>query len=139
MRTVLILRGSISKIASMIPGMPQGMMEGNEEETSGKLKRMIFITDAMRGDELDSDGMIFVQFDKNGTPIGLNKRARRVAQGSGTSVREVEELLAQARMMAGMAKQAGGQNGWSVLRDRSMTGAYVQDVRYEQDAGRYGR
>ena len=139
MRTVLILRGSISKIASMIPGMPQGMMEGNEEETSGKLKRMIFITDAMRGDELDSDGMIFVQFDKNGTPIGLNKRARRVAQGSGTSVREVEELLAQARMMAGMAKQAGGQNGWSVDRDISINGANAQDVRYEQDAGRYGR
>lgn len=44
--------------------------------------------------------------------MGLNKRARRVARGSGTSVREVEELLAQARMMAGMARQAGGKNGW---------------------------
>jgi signal recognition particle subunit SRP54 len=41
--------------------MPQGMMgEGGEEEASAKLKRMIFITDAMRGDELDSDGLIFV-------------------------------------------------------------------------------
>lgn len=27
-------------------------------------------------------------------------------------MREVEELLAQARMMAGMARQAGGKNGW---------------------------
>ena len=110
----------------MIPGMPQGMMDGNEEETSSKLKRMIYITDAMRADELDSDGLIFVSlssqfeynhlfqvtFDEDGNPIGLNKRARRVAKGSGTSVREVEELLAQARMMSGMAKQAGGQNGW---------------------------
>ena len=111
----------------MIPGLPQGMMDGNEEETGAKLKRMIYITDAMRADELDSDGLIFVSpfvlyvpvtadpqvaFDKAGNPIGLNKRARRVAKGSGTSVREVEELLAQARMMAGMAKQAGGQNGW---------------------------
>ncbi|KAK1927133.1 putative signal recognition particle 54 kDa protein [Papiliotrema laurentii] len=104
--------GSISKIASMIPGMPQGMMDGNEEETAAKLKRMIYITDAMRADELDSDGLIFVTFDKDGNPIGLNKRARRVAKGSGTSVREVEELLAQARMMSGMARQAGGQNGW---------------------------
>jgi signal recognition particle subunit SRP54 len=52
--------GSLSKIASMIPGMPQGMMDGNEEDTSAKLKRMVFITDAMRQDELDSDGMIFV-------------------------------------------------------------------------------
>lgn len=55
-----IHRGSLSKIASMIPGMPAGMMEGNEEDTSAKLKRMIFITDAMRADELDSDGLIFV-------------------------------------------------------------------------------
>ena len=85
---------------------------GSEEEAASKLKRMIFITDAMRSDELDSDGLIFVSFDKAGNPIGLNRRARRVAKGSGTSVREVEELLAQARMMAGMAKQAGGQNGW---------------------------
>jgi signal recognition particle subunit SRP54 len=53
-------RGSLSKIASMIPGMPAGMMDGNEEDTAAKLKRMIFITDAMRQDELDSDGMIFV-------------------------------------------------------------------------------
>lgn len=104
--------GSLSKIASMIPGMPQGMMEGGEDEAAAKLKRMIFITDAMRTDELDSDGLIFFSFDKAGNPTGLNKRARRVAQGSGTSVREVEELLAQARMMAGMARQAGGKNGW---------------------------
>jgi signal recognition particle subunit SRP54 len=44
----------------MIPGMPAGMLDGNEEDTSAKLKRMIFITDAMRADELDSDGLIFV-------------------------------------------------------------------------------
>ncbi|WVQ99990.1 signal recognition particle protein SRP54 [Kwoniella sp. CBS 9459] len=104
--------GSLTKIASMIPGLPAGMMDGGEEEAGAKLKRMIFITDAMRQDELDSDGTIFVSFDKAGNPIGLNRRAKRVARGSGTSVREVEELLAQARMMAGMARQAGGQNGW---------------------------
>lgn len=55
-----------------------------------------------------------MNLSKDGEPLGLNKRAKRVARGSGTSVREVEELLAQARMMAGMAKQAGGQNGWCV-------------------------
>lgn len=46
----------------MIPGMPAGMMDGDEEDTAGKLKRMIFITDAMRQDELDSDGTIFVSW-----------------------------------------------------------------------------
>ncbi|ODN78775.1 signal recognition particle protein SRP54, variant [Cryptococcus amylolentus CBS 6039] len=105
--------GSISKIASMIPGLPAGMMDGGgDEEAASKVKRMIFITDAMRADELDSDGLIFITFDKTGSPTGLNRRAKRVARGSGTSLREVEELLVQVRMMAGMAKQAGGQNGW---------------------------
>jgi signal recognition particle subunit SRP54 len=55
-------RGSLSKITSMIPGMSGMMEEGGEEEASAKLKRMIFITDAMRADELDSDGLIFVSF-----------------------------------------------------------------------------
>lgn len=52
----------------MIPGMPAGMMDGGEEETASKLKRMIFITDAMRQDELDSDGTIFVSSPSN--PFG---------------------------------------------------------------------
>lgn len=41
------------------------MMDGGEEETASKLKRMIFITDAMRQDELDSDGTIFVSGPSN--------------------------------------------------------------------------
>lgn len=49
----------------MIPGMPAGMMDGNEEDASAKLKRMIFITDAMRADELDSDGLIFVRLSQS--------------------------------------------------------------------------
>lgn len=52
--------GSLSKIASMVPGMSGMMEQGGEEEAAAKLKRMIFITDAMRTDELDSDGLIFV-------------------------------------------------------------------------------
>jgi len=60
--TQLTDRGSLSKITSMIPGMSGMMEEGGEEEASAKLKRMIFITDAMRADELDSDGLIFVSF-----------------------------------------------------------------------------
>lgn len=48
----------------------------------------------------------------NAIPVGLSWRVLRVAKGSGTNVREVEELLCQYRMMANMAKQAGGKNGW---------------------------
>jgi signal recognition particle subunit SRP54 len=76
------------------------------------MKRMIYITDSMSSAELDSDGSLFLEFAKDGKPIGLTWRVARVAQGSGTTVREVEEVLCQYRMMANMAKQAGGKNGW---------------------------
>jgi signal recognition particle subunit SRP54 len=55
-------RGSMSKIMSSIPGL-SGAMEGmSDEDTGAKLKRMIYIMDSMRTDELDSDGLIFVSF-----------------------------------------------------------------------------
>ncbi|CAK5277671.1 unnamed protein product [Mycena citricolor] len=104
--------GPISKIASMIPGLPQELMAGSEEEGTQRMKRMIYITDSMTTAELDSDGTPFMETGKDGKPTGVTWRVTRVARGSGTSVREVEELLVQYRMMANMAKQAGGKNGW---------------------------
>lgn len=106
------IRGPISKIASMIPGLPQGMLDGSDEEGSLRMKRMIFITDSMTATELDSDGSLFLETGKDGKPIELTWRVTRVARGSGTSVREVEDLLCQYLMMSNMAKQAGGKNGW---------------------------
>ncbi len=108
-------RGPISKIASMIPGLPQDLLQGSDEEGAMRMKRMIYITDSMTAVELDSDGTPFMEMSKDGKPTGLTWRVTRVARGSGTSVREVEELLCQYRMMANMAKQAGGKNGWYVI------------------------
>lgn len=99
----------------MIPGLPQDMLQGSDEEGSLRMKRMIYITDSMTAAELDSDGALFMESGKDGKPIDLTWRVTRVARGSGTSVREVEELLCQYRMMANMAKQAGGKNGWYLL------------------------
>ena len=65
--------------------------------------------------ELDSDGTVFTELGKDGKPIGLTWRVKRVARGSGSSIREVEEVLSQYRMMANVAKQAGGKNGWYVI------------------------
>lgn len=96
----------------MIPGLPQDLLQGSDEEGSLRMKRMIFITDSMTAMELDSDGTPFMEMGKDGKPTDLTWRVTRVARGSGTSVREVEELLCQYRMMANMAKQAGGKNGW---------------------------
>ncbi|KAI9777245.1 MAG: Signal recognition particle [Geoglossum umbratile] len=91
--------GPLSKMAGMIPGLSQ-MMNGMDDEEGGmKLRRMIYICDSMTNKELDSDGKIFVQ---------QPTRMTRVAHGSGTSVREVEDLLTQHRMMAGMAKKIKG-------------------------------
>ncbi|KAF8212164.1 SRP54-type protein [Mycena galopus ATCC 62051] len=92
--------GPISKIASMIPGLPQDMLAGSDEEGSMRMKRMLYITDSMTAMELDSDGTPFMEMAKDGKPTGLTWRVTRVARGSGTTVREVEELLCQYRMMA---------------------------------------
>ena len=91
--------GPLSKMAGMIPGLSNMMGSMDDEEGSMKLKRMIFICDSMTTKELDSDGKMFVD---------QPTRVTRVARGSGTSVREVEELLTQQRMMAGMAKKMKG-------------------------------
>lgn len=91
--------GPLSKMAGMIPGM-SGMMQGmDDEEGSLKLKRMIYICDSMTVKELDSDGKILTE---------QPTRITRIARGSGTSVREVEDILTQHKMMAGMAKKMGG-------------------------------
>ncbi|KAL9032400.1 MAG: hypothetical protein Q9214_007985, partial [Letrouitia sp. 1 TL-2023] len=90
--------GPLSKMAGMIPGLGNMMGGMDDEEGSMKMKRMIYICDSMTDKELDSDGKIFVQ---------QPSRMTRVAHGSGTSVREVEELLSQQKVMASMAKKVG--------------------------------
>ncbi|KAF2865705.1 signal recognition particle protein [Massariosphaeria phaeospora] len=91
--------GPLSKMAGMIPGLSNMMGGMDDEEGGAKLKRMIYICDSMTEKELDSDGKMFVD---------QPTRMTRVARGSGTSVREIEELLTQHRMMAGMAKKMKG-------------------------------
>src|SRR6266496_5684894 len=60
------------------------------------------IMDSMSEAELDSDGKIF---------LTQPKRIQRIARGSGTSVREVEELLLQHKAFQGMVKKFGGNKG----------------------------
>lgn len=91
--------GPLSKMAGMIPGMSNMMQGMDDDEGNAKLRRMLYIADSMTKKELDSDGKLF---------LDQPERMTRVARGSGTSVREVEDLLTQQRMMAGMAKKMGG-------------------------------
>ncbi|KAK2756437.1 Signal recognition particle [Arachnomyces sp. PD_36] len=98
--TSIMKMGPLSKISGMIPGL-SGIASGlDDEDGSMKLRRMIYIFDSMTAAELDGDGRVFVD---------QPSRLVRIACGSGTSVREVEDLLSQHRMMAGMAKKVGGQ------------------------------
>jgi len=109
--------GPLSKMAGMIPGM-SGMMNGmDDEEGSMKLKRMMYICDSMTEKELDSDGKMFVD---------QPSRVTRIARGSGTSVREVEELLTQQKMMANMAKKMKGGMQNMAKAQSSMGGANKQ-------------
>lgn len=91
--------GPLSKMAGMIPGLSNMMGNMDDEEGSMKLKRMIYICDSMTEKELDSDGKLFIE---------QPSRMTRVARGSGTSVREVEDLLTQHKVMANMAKKMKG-------------------------------
>jgi signal recognition particle subunit SRP54 len=98
--TSIMKMGPLSKISSMIPGLANITSGLDDEDGSLKLRRMIYVFDSMTAAELDGDGRIFVD---------QPSRIVRVACGSGTTVREVEDLLSQHKMMAGMAKKVGGQ------------------------------
>ncbi|KAL9936479.1 hypothetical protein V8E36_004547 [Tilletia maclaganii] len=58
---------------------------------------------------------------KQPVKLRLTARARQVARGSGTSVREVEDFLVQYRMISGMVKKMGGKSGW-LARMNAMKG-----------------
>ena len=113
--------GPMSKMAGMIPGMGAMFNDGaNDQMASNKFKTMLYIIDSMTPAELDSDGSCFTtpvarkeaQDDKAKPQLRLNARARRVARGSGTSMRDVEEFLLQYRTISTMVKKVGGKNSW---------------------------
>lgn len=128
----------------MIPGLG-GMMGGGDEDTTSKMRRMLFIFDAMSPKELDSDGRIFRPRKQTTLDVGLDEglprephpRILRIARGSGTSVDEVEAVLAQHAMFAGMVKSAGGKRKWE--QQQALKAAQQQAVKASGGTGRGGR
>ncbi|KAI9740405.1 MAG: Signal recognition particle [Cirrosporium novae-zelandiae] len=106
----ILKMGPLSKMAAMIPGLSNMMTGMDDEDGAIKLRRMIYIFDSMTAKELDSDGKIFVE---------QPTRMTRVAKGSGTTVREIEDVLSQQKMMAGMAKTVSG-NKKNMQRAKNM-------------------
>ncbi|XP_064393923.1 signal recognition particle subunit SRP54-like [Halichondria panicea] len=96
--------GPINQIVGMIPGFSQDFMSsGNERESVARLKRLLTMMDSMNDKELDHPQGAKV-FRQPG-------RIARVARGSGTSQREVQELISQYTKFAAMVKKMGGIKG----------------------------
>lgn len=133
----------------MIPGMGAMLAQGggDDQDATTRVKKVIYITDSMNAAELDSDGSLFLNAPappaastskaaaattgedsgEKQLPVGHprrpNKHLLRVARGSGTSVSEVEEVLAQHRMLTGMVKQFGGLAGMAKAQQQGGSGA----------------
>ncbi|KAF9161959.1 Signal recognition particle [Actinomortierella ambigua] len=101
--TTILKMGPLSKVMGMMPGIPQELMAGSDQDATNRIKRFMCIMDSMSAQELDGEGKEF---------INEPKRINRVARGSGTSVVEVETLLQQYKGFAAMVKKMGGQNGF---------------------------
>lgn len=85
--------GPLSKILKLIPGFSFSLPEGFERVTEDKIKRFIAIMQSMTEEELLKPEII------------NRSRMRRIAIGSGTTVKDVRELLNQYRAMKKMLRQ----------------------------------
>ncbi len=76
--------GPLSKVAGMIPGMGQMLSGagGDDEAAGGKMKRMMFITDAMTDEELDSDGRLFTAPIRSKKPPPSESKEVAIAESS---------------------------------------------------------
>ncbi len=86
--------GNISDIVGMIPGAAQAMEDKEIDE--GTFKPIEAIVDSMTPEERHNPEIL------NGT------RRRRIAKGSGTTVREINDLMKQFKQMKKMMKSFSG-------------------------------
>ena len=88
--------GSMSQIMSMIPGFGSNLItKGKEKESAEKIKRYLCMLDSMTNDELDTK-----------KPL-IPSRTERIARGSGTSAKEVNDMVTDYKRMAKMVEKMG--------------------------------
>ncbi len=86
-------RGRLSKLLGLLPGLPYEVPKEAFDEMEVKMKRWLAIMDSMTSEEMTN-------------PRILNaSRIRRIARGSGTTERDVRELIKYYNMMKKMGKQ----------------------------------
>lgn len=91
--------GPLSQLLEMIPGLSQVSRKLPEDMTEKQMKRVEAIINSMTAQERRDPNLL------NGS------RKRRIAQGSGTSVQDVNQLLNQFRDMQRMMKQLSSGRG----------------------------
>jgi len=97
--------GPLSQLLDMIPGFSQVSKEMAPEITDQQMKRIEAIINSMTMEERRNPRIINAS------------RKRRIARGSGTTVQEVNQLLAQFRQMQRMMKQmSSGRGPFAFLR-----------------------
>jgi len=82
----MLKMGPLNKVMEMLPGPWASMMAGKGDQGGEKVKSYITIMDSMTDQELDNPKVI------------NESRISRVARGSGRSVKEVKELMAQYKI-----------------------------------------
>ncbi|MDR2359245.1 MAG: signal recognition particle protein [Prevotellaceae bacterium] len=100
--------GNIKDLAAMIPGVGKAIKDVNIDNDS--FKRIEAIIQSMTPQE------------RNDPAIFNGSRRKRVAEGSGTSIAEINRLVKQFEDMRRMMKSAGGGGGGIQHRMRAMQG-----------------
>jgi signal recognition particle subunit SRP54 len=118
--------GPLSKMMSLIPGMPSDLLGGGgDEDGSKKMRKCLTIFDSMTKNELDSDGKCFVvnKAHQQASATAVS-RIKRIAKGSGNAPSEVEEALAMYRKFAVAIKKMGplmtGRKGAAAMGNNPM-------------------
>lgn len=91
--------GSLDSILNMIPGLGHAVPEDLLQVQEEKLKKYKYVIDSMTKEEREDADLIHAS------------RIKRIAKGSGTSEREVRELLKQYKQSKKLIKKIGGMKG----------------------------
>jgi signal recognition particle subunit SRP54 len=102
--------GGLGNLVDKLPGMNAGAMQALQNPAQARqMKRMVAIIDSMTPQERRRPEII------NGS------RKRRVAQGSGTQIQDINRLLKQHKQMQRMMKKMGSKGGMANMM-RGMKG-----------------
>jgi signal recognition particle subunit SRP54 len=109
--------GPLKKLAAMLPGFADKVKDQDMEATQERLRRFRIIMDSMTEEELENPKLI------------KSTRVVRIARGSGTSPRDVKELLKQYNMSKRAMK---GFMGNRKMRRQLMKQFNAADIRAKE-------